>query len=70
MLAAALPMPENVCPAISQIDMATPFPGVSQHENNGVFSIGGRCFRILRELEIIRAGRISLAAKCPRRINP
>jgi hypothetical protein len=70
MLAAALRRPENVRRVISQIDMASRRRGVSQHEKNAGLHFGARCFWNFRELEIIRAGRISDAAKNALRINP
>jgi hypothetical protein len=70
MLIAALGMPENVRRAISQIDMAPWRRGVSQHEKNAGLHFGLLCFWNFRELEIIRAGRISCAAKNALRNNP
>jgi hypothetical protein len=70
MLIAALRMPENVRRVISQIDMAPGLRGVSQHEKNAGLHFGVLCFRNFRELEIIRAGRMSDAARNPLRNNP
>jgi hypothetical protein len=70
MLIAALRMPENVRRVISQIDMAPGRGGVSQHEKNAGLYFGVLCVRNFRELEIIRAGRVSCAAKYALWTNP
>ena len=50
--------------------MAPGLRGVSQHEKNAGLYFGVLCVRNFRELEIIRAGRVSCAAKYALWTNP